>query len=172
PPINDLSYYGLLDIGFVLNASQYLPVTFIRESLSVFRQNEQQTTHNTHSHGGRVGFLAWVAYALAGWRDGHLSQQQAIHAIGIATQRVVHHFSEDPIVAGYFQILDTQAQSLDSLYAAFQGFWLRLLASHPGTASGAVTPVATRPASALPTDRSVAAARQQPATADASLAAH
>jgi hypothetical protein len=135
PPINDISYYGLLDIGFVLHASQHLPVTFIRESLSVFRQNDQQTTHNTHSHGGRVGFLAWVAYALAGWRDGHLSAEQAITAIGIATKRVVHHFSEDPIVAEYFQILDTQAQSLDSLYLAFQGFWLRMLASHPGTAA-------------------------------------
>lgn len=134
PPVDDLSYYALLDIGFLLNASQHLPVTFIRESLSVFRQNEQQTTHNTHSHGGRVGFLAWVAYALAGWRDGHLSPEQTISALGIATKRIVHHFSEDPIVAEYFQILDTQAQSLDSLYVAFRGFWLRLLASQPGTA--------------------------------------
>jgi hypothetical protein len=137
PPVDELTYYGLLDIGFVLNASQHLPVTFIRESLSVFRQNEQQTTHNTHSHGGRVGFLAWVAYALAGWRDGHLSPEQTIAAIGMATKRVVHHFSDDPVVAEYFQILDTQAQSLDSLYVAFCGFWLRLLATHPGTSPSA-----------------------------------
>lgn len=135
PPVADISYYGLLDIGFLLTAGQQLPVTFIREPLGVFRQNAQQTTHNTHSHGGRVGFLAWVAYALAGWRDGLLTPQQTVGAIGIATQRVVHHFSDDPIVAEYFQILDTQAQSLDSLYVAFKGFWLRLLASQPGTAA-------------------------------------
>jgi len=145
PPSDDLSYYGLLDIGFVLNASQHLPVTFIREYLSVFRQNEQQTTHSTHSHGGRVGFLVWVAYALAAWRDGHISPQTAVSAIGTATQRVVHHFSDDPIVAGYFDILDNKAASLDQLYVAFRDFWLNLLASNPGTSPA---PQATPPAKA------------------------
>jgi hypothetical protein len=140
PPADDISYYGLLDIGFVLNAGQHLPVTFIREYLGVFRQNAQQTTHATHSHGGRVGFLAWVAYALAGWRDGHLTLEQTVAAIGTATQRIVHHFSDDPIVAEYFQILDTKADSLNSLYVAFRDFWLRLLASQPGTAPTPMAP--------------------------------
>jgi hypothetical protein len=157
PPVSDLTYYGLLDIGFILQASQTLPVTFIRETLSVFRQNDQQTTHATHSHGGRVGFLVWVAYALAAWRDGHISPEQAISAIGVATQRVVHHFSDDPIVAEYFAILDTQAGSLDQLYLAFRGFWLRLLASNPGTAPAAA-------ASASPTS-TVAAPVGSPASA-------
>jgi hypothetical protein len=134
PPESDLSYYGLLDIGFLLNASQHLPVTFIRETLGVFRQNAQQTTNHTYSHGGRVGFLAWVAYALAGWRDGHLSPQQAVAGIGIATQRTMQHFGDDPVIAEYGHILDTQAQSLDSLYVAFREYWLKLLASQPGTA--------------------------------------
>jgi hypothetical protein len=142
PPVDDLSYYGLLDIGFALNAGQHLPVTFIREYLGVFRQNAQQTTHGTHTHGGRIGFLAWVAYALAAWRDGHLTVEQTVAAIGIATQRIVHHFSEDAIVAEYFQILDTKADSLNNLYIAFRDFWLRLLASNPGTAA-AVAQAAT-----------------------------
>ena len=58
-------------------------------------------------------------------------------AIGIATQRIVHHFSEDAIVAEYFQILDTKADSLNNLYIAFRDFWLRLLASNAGTAPAA-----------------------------------
>ncbi|RTL25572.1 MAG: glycosyltransferase family 2 protein [Burkholderiales bacterium] len=148
PPADDLSYYGLLDIGALLHASRQLPVTFIREYLGVFRQNDQQTTQQaTVSHGGRVGFLAWIAYALAAWRDGHISPETAVRAIGIATQRVVHHFSEDPVVAEYFHILDTQAGSLDQLYLAFKGFWLRLLASNPGTAPAApaTTPQAPQP---------------------------
>lgn len=163
PPVADISYYGLLDIGFLLTAGQQLPVTFIREPLSVFRQNDQQTTHGTHTHGGRVGFLAWVAYALAGWRDGLLPPEQAVRAIGIATQRVAHHFSEDPIVAEYFHILDTQAQSLDSLYAAFKGFWLRLLASNPGTA--AVPNLAIRAAEAPGMDATTSPAALEAADA-------
>lgn len=138
PPANDLSYYGLLDVGALLNASQHLPVTFIREYLGVFRQNEQQTTQQaTTSHGGRVGFLAWVTYALAAWRDGHISPETAIGAIGTATQRIVHHFSEDTVMAEYFHILDTQAGSMDQLYLAYRTFWLKLLASNPGTAPAA-----------------------------------
>ncbi len=133
PPVDDLSYYGLLDIGFLLNAAQTLPVTFIRESLGVFRQNKQQTTHATHTHGGRVGHLVWVAYALAAWRDGYLRPEQAMHAINIATQRIDYHFSKDPIVAEYFRIGETQTGSLESFYSAFRDYWLRLLASHPGT---------------------------------------
>jgi hypothetical protein len=151
PPSTDLSYYGLLDIGFVLNAARALPVTFIRESLSVFRQNPQQTTHGTHTHGGRVAFLAWVTYALAAWRDGHLPADLAVQAIGIATQRVEHHYAQDPIVAEYFHILETQATTLDGFYMAYRAFWLKLLASHPGTAplgrasnpTGNPTPTAT-----------------------------
>ncbi|TAK98361.1 MAG: glycosyltransferase family 2 protein [Aquabacterium sp.] len=141
PPAKDLSYYGLLDVGALLAASQHLPVTFIREYLGVFRQNEQQTTQvSTYSHGGRVGFLAWVTYALAAWRDGHINPETAIGAIGTATQRIVHHFSEDTVMAEYFHILDTQAGSLDQLYLAYRTFWLKLLASNPGTAAGLQEP--------------------------------
>jgi len=162
PPADDLSYYGLLDIGFVLNAGQHLPVTFIRESLSVFRQNAQQTTHGTHTHGGRIGFLAWVAYALAAWRDGHLTMEQTVAAIGTATQRIVHHFSEDPVVAEYFQILDTQADSINSLYLAFRDFWLRLLASNPGTSPALIADVAPSGDHAS-VDKALASAASAPA---------
>lgn len=150
PPANDLSYYGLLDVGALLSASQHLPVTFIREYLGVFRQNAQQTTQQaTSTHGGRVGFLAWVTYALAAWRDGLISPQTAISAIGVATQRIVHHFSQDPLMAGYFHLLDTKAGSLDELYMAYRDFWLSLLASAPGTAPAPVVATPAKPANAV-----------------------
>jgi hypothetical protein len=140
-PQDDLSYYGLMDIGFLLHAATHAPVTFIRDHLGVFRQHAGQTTQNVQSHGGRVGFLVWVTYALRAWRDGHLTAQQTAHALGEATRRIEQHFHGDPIVAEYFHILENQASSLDALYTAYRGFWLRLLASHPGTAP---TPVATQ----------------------------
>lgn len=150
PPANDLSYYGLLDVGALLHASQHLPVTFIREYLGVFRQNDQQTTQQaTTTHGGRVGFLAWVTYALAAWRDGLISPQTAISAIGVATQRIVHHFSQDPVMAGYFHLLDNKAGSLDELYLAYRDFWLSLLASAPGTAPAPVVATPAKPANAV-----------------------
>lgn len=162
PPVGDLSYYGLLDIGFVLNAARSLPVTFIRESLGVFRQNAQQTTHATHTHGGRVGHLVWVAYALAAWRDGYLTADQTIAAIGIATQRIAYHFSQDKIVAEYFTILDTKSGSLDNFYSAFRDYWLRLLASHPGTAPTWAAASTTEPISVASPGEAPAAPNPEP----------
>ena len=135
PPINDLSYYGLLDVGMVLNASLHLPVTFIRESLSVFRQNAQQTTRTLAktTHGGRVSFLAWVTYALAAWRDGILPASAAIQGIGLATRRMKHHFAGTSDMDAYFEVLQGNAGSLEQLYDAYRDYWLKLLASHPGT---------------------------------------
>jgi hypothetical protein len=135
PPSQDLSYYALLDIGALLAASEHQPVTVIREYLSVFRQHEQQTTQQmtSGSHGGRIGFLAWITYALAAWRDGLIEPALAVQAIGIATRRIVQHFPDSPEMAPFFHILDTQATSLDQLYLAYRDFWLQLLASHPGT---------------------------------------
>ena len=142
-PVVDLNYYGLMDIGTLLQASVAEPVTFIREYLGVFRQNAQQTTQSaaTSTHGGRVGFLAWVTYALAAWRDGHISGEKAVQAIGIATRRIVHHFSESPEMAPYFALLERNAGSLDQFYDGYRQFWLALLASHPGTSPGTGQPL-------------------------------
>jgi hypothetical protein len=155
PPAEDLSYYALLDIGALLTASEAQPVTVIREYLSVFRQHEQQTTQQmtSGSHGGRIGFLAWITYALAAWRDGLIEPTVAVKAIGIATRRIVQHFPDSPEMAPFFHILDTQANSLDQLYLAYRSFWLQLLASQPGT-----SPALTRAPVVMPAGTGAATA--------------
>lgn len=131
PPTQDLSYYGLLDIGFILSAGEHLPVTFIREPLSVFRQNAQQTTHNTLTPLDSIGHLAWVAYALLAWRNGRLSAADTLEAIGVATQRTHKLFGHAPFLLPYYEALTMHSQSLDALSEAFCTFWLNLIDSIP-----------------------------------------
>lgn len=138
PNKGEISYYGLQDIGFLLNASQSLPVTFIREYLSVFRQNAHQSTRRaTFTHDGRIDYISWVTLALTAWRGNRINAVTATKSIGIATQRINHLFSEDDVFEEYFAILDYHSSTLEELYSAYQGFWLRLLQSDRGTAPNA-----------------------------------
>jgi hypothetical protein len=150
PPADGVSYYGLLDIGLLLDASRHLPIAFIHDHLSVFRQNPQQTTHNVKSHGGRVAFLCWVTYALAAWKEQRISAAQAVQAVGIATRRIIAHYADDEIMAGYLDLLEKNSSGLEQLHAAFAPFWTRLLASNIGT----------RPSTAQPDSAAAGSARE------------
>ena len=133
PSAQGLNYYGLLDIGFLLEASRHMPLACVREHLGVFRQHPQQTTHNRRSHGARIAFLAWIAYALAGWREGRIDAAQAVNAIALASHRALQHMADDEVVLEYLTLLERHSNDLGALCAAFTGFWHRLLASQPAT---------------------------------------
>ena len=142
PPAQGLNYYGLLDIGFALEASRHMPLALIREHLGVFRQHPQQTTHNVGTHGARIAFLAWIAYALAAWREGRIDAAQAVHAVAVASQRSLQHLADDPWVAEYLSLVEAHNRSLDDLHDAFAAFWGRLLGAHPATCPAAARPTA------------------------------
>ena len=133
PSAHGLNYYGLLDIGFLLEASRHMPLACVREHLGVFRQHAQQTTHNRRSHGARIAFLAWIAYALAAWQEGRIDAAQAVNAIALASHRALQHLVDDEVVLEYLALLERHSNDLDALCAAFTGFWHRLLASQPAT---------------------------------------
>ena len=133
PPEQGLSYYALLDIGATLEVAKRLPVAFLPDHLGVFRQHAEQTTHNRRSHGGRIGFLAWVTYALAAWREQRITAQQAAQAIAIATRRILRHFEGDEVMAEYLELLERDAHDLQRLHGSYTAFWTRLLASHAAT---------------------------------------
>lgn len=134
PPAQGLNYYGLLDLGMVLEAAGHAPVAYLPDHLSVFRQNPQQTTHNVHSHGGHIMFLSWVAYALVAWQQGHLSPPQAAQAIDTATRRIVQQFGDtDPVMNEYLTLLEHHRTGLDGLHTKFGSFWRHLMASQSAT---------------------------------------
>lgn len=135
PPVDRLSYYGLLDISAVLEAVCHQPMVFVRDHLSVFRQHAQQTTHTVGQHGHRVAMLVWAACALHAWQQQRISAQDAVQAITTTVRRCLDLYGEgDEVMNRFYELVQRDGGSLDGLHAAFTRFWLALLATHPGTA--------------------------------------
>jgi hypothetical protein len=135
PPAERLNYYGLLDIGAVLEAVGAGSMVFVRDHLSVFRQHAQQTTRGIGSHGHRVAMLVWATYALHAWQQQRIDARDAVQAISITVKRCLEAYGEDdPVMNQFFEIVQREGRSLAGLHLAYSRFWLALLASHPGTA--------------------------------------
>jgi hypothetical protein len=148
-PKGEMSYFGLMDIGTLLSIATQHPIAFVREPMGVFRQHAQQSTHQARSHGGRLAFIAWIAYALVAWREGRITPQQTVQAIGIATQRCIQHLKDDPVLGEMLALLEQHAADLTQFHAAFSRFWLGFLAGHPATCPAAdVAAVTDQPAAA------------------------
>jgi hypothetical protein len=136
-----MNYFGWPDVGYLLEASQTLPVVVLRDHLSVFRQHPAQTTHHMQHHGGRVSSLAWAANALHAWKTGQISHVQAVqaitHTVGICLKR---YGEDDEVMDRFFDIVQQHGRQMDALYQHFEQFWRRLLASHASTAPAGVFP--------------------------------
>lgn len=133
PPADGVSYFGLPDIGTLLNAATHAPIMVLRDHLGGFRQHAGQTTANTQSINLKVAFLAWVAFALKARQDGHIDAAATVRAVAIATQRCLHHYATDPLMQGYFQIVRNDLADLLRFEAAFAAFWRALLHACPDT---------------------------------------
>jgi hypothetical protein len=135
PPVDDLSYYGWLDVGFVLTAVQKAPLVIVRDHLGIFRQHASQTTHHMATGIGRVSSMAWVTTALLAWREGRISRADVVTAITWNVRECLNRFGEDdPVMNEFFDLIQAHGGNLERLHAAYKPFWLRVLASHPATA--------------------------------------
>jgi len=135
PPVDDLSYYGWLDVGFVLTAVQKAPLVIVRDHLGIFRQHAAQTTHHMNTSIGRVSSMAWVTTALHAWREGRITPADVVTAVKWNVRECLERFGEDdPVMNEFFDLIQHHGGNLERLHAAYKPFWLRVLASHPATA--------------------------------------
>jgi len=126
-----LSYYGLGDIGLLLDVSRKAPVAVIRDHLSGFRSSAQQSSAQLKSFPVKCGHLAWIALALAAWREGRITAQQTVQSLGIALQRSAHQYSGDEQIEPFFAIIEANAHDLESLSTAFESHWTQFLEGQP-----------------------------------------
>ena len=127
--MHGLSYYGLADIGVLLDVACHAPVAFIRDHLGGFRSHPQQTTHNRKSFALKCGYVAWVALALAGWRSGHLSAEQTQASLAISVGQCMNQFASDASLSEFFGITIANARNLASFDEHFAVWWARILAT-------------------------------------------
>jgi hypothetical protein len=133
--IGTYSYYGLTDIGLLLDASRETSLVVIRDHLSGFRSHPQQTSAQLQSFEIKCGHLAWMSLCFAAWREGRVSSQQAVQSLGIALRRSAHLYADDAEIEPFFSLIRSHGHDLDSLANAFNSFWAAFLESHPYSSS-------------------------------------
>jgi hypothetical protein len=125
--IGGLSYYGLADIGVLLDVAQETPIGFIHDHLGVFRSHPAQSTAARGSHGLRAGYLAWAALALGAHRIGRLDDAAARRALQRLAALTREPYAGEATFTEFFALLDRHENDLDSLHAHFAPYWQRLL---------------------------------------------
>ncbi|MCG3189078.1 MAG: hypothetical protein LKCHEGNO_01321 [Burkholderiaceae bacterium] len=128
--IGDLSYYGLADIGVLLDVSEQASIAFLRDHLSGFRSHPQQSTAQTQSHGLKCGYLAWVALALGAHGVGRIDEAQLQSALAITFRNISQRYASDPAFADFFALMQAHAARPADLRSAFARWWHQLLQSH------------------------------------------
>lgn len=151
-----LSYYGLSDVGTLLNVSRQAPIAFIRDHLSGFRTNPQQSSSNLKSFAIKCGHLAWTALALAARRDGRITDEQAFGSLAIGVSRCFQTYGSEPSMASFFELITSHAADLTALDRAFADYWERFLASDPDSL----------PLASMPPQQKTALPSSEPALAD------
>jgi hypothetical protein len=149
PPADGLSYYGLMDIGAVIEAVKIAPAVFIRNHQSLFRQHDEQSTRSVGTHSHRIAMLVWAAMALHAWQEQRLSAQEAVQGVSLTVRRCLALYGKgDTVMDTFYGLVQQQGTSLPQLHQAFTHFWLTLLASHPSTTAAAEQPASAAPAAA------------------------
>jgi hypothetical protein len=129
--IAGLSYYGLGDIGLLLDVSRQAPVAVIRDHLSGFRSNPLQNSAQIQSFAMKCAHLAWIALAFAALREGRITPQQTVQSLGIIVQQSAHVYSGDEQIERFFAVMEANDQDLESMSIAFESHWTRFLESQP-----------------------------------------
>jgi len=134
--IGGLSYYGLGDIGTLIDVAQELPIGFLQDHLSLFRSHPGQRTAQRASHGLQCGYLAWVALALGTQAVGAISSAQAAQAVSRTVRLCTQHYADEPVFSELFALVKANGEQGAALHTAFGTYWQRLLQTNADSCVG------------------------------------
>ena len=126
--MEDIAYYGLGDVGLLLEISLYAKVAIIKNYLGGFRQNAQQNTVNYDSPVFKCGTVAWVALALASYKLGKISAQQLQQTVQLIQGAVNARFQQSADMQGFIKLFNTHAPDSAAFEQTFLPLWQQLLA--------------------------------------------
>lgn len=133
--MGDFSYYGLGDVGVLLDISRLAPIAVVRDHLSGFRSNPHQSSAQLGSFGLKCGHLAWAALALAAWDDRMISHHEVIQSLRITHQRARSLYNDDSQINSLLDLIAQAESGLDLVSHAFKIQWAEFLESHPDSRS-------------------------------------
>lgn len=123
-----IAYYGLGDVGLLLEISLHSKVAVIKNYLGGFRQNTQQNTVNYNSPVFKCGTVAWVALALASYKLGKIGTQQLQQTVQLTQGAVSARFLQSTDMQGFIQLFNTYAADSAAFEQSFLPLWQQLLA--------------------------------------------
>lgn len=123
-----IAYYGLGDVGLLLEISLHSKVAVIKNYLGGFRQNTQQNTVNYDSPVFKCGTVAWVALALASYKLGKIGIQQLQQTVQLIQDAVSARFLQSTDMQGFIQLFNTHAADSAAFEQSFLPLWQQLLA--------------------------------------------
>lgn len=142
--LNGISYYGLGDVGLLLQGSLLSNTAVIKEHLGVFRMNPHQNTGNFSSISFRCAYLAWIALALSSYELGKIDVIQAKRAIDKISAVINHHFEGVDQMLDFVRLQESCEVGSEHYKLSFCKIWDEILNQDSGwvTANNlALTPI-------------------------------
>jgi glycosyltransferase involved in cell wall biosynthesis len=133
PPAAGPSYFGLPDIGLLLDAKDIGPIAVVRRALGGFRQHPDQSTGNVNSLSLKIAHLAWVSFALRARQERHLNDDETRTAIALAIRRCLGVYGADSTMRPFYELVRDNLMDLDLLEGAFSAAWGALLDANADT---------------------------------------
>ncbi len=125
--MENIPYYGLGDIGLLLEISLHTRIAVIKNYLGGFRQNPQQNSANHQSIIFKCGVVAWVAIALASFKLGQISAQQYQQTVNKTLYVLNGRFQQSADVLEFIKLFSTHAAGSIEFEKGFLPLWQHMV---------------------------------------------
>ena len=142
--LENIAYYGLGDIGTILEASLHGELVLIKEYLGAFRQHETQFSSQQHSKVFQCGVIAWVALALGAYRAQQINANTLQLVVHSVCKGLIQRYSNDPQIYKIIQCLSTNEASGDQFSNEFNQHWENFIVCQDWLAAHSLPKVATK----------------------------
>lgn len=121
--LGDIPYYGLGDIGVMLEIGIDHQVVFIKEHLSVFRQHGSQHTQSQHSHVFKCGLLAWISLAISSYQLEKINDSELHRNIDYIFNLMNKHYQQDDDIQAFLILEKDFRNNWSKFNEGFLRFW-------------------------------------------------
>lgn len=123
----DIPYYGLGDIGVLLDIAMQQPVVLVKEYLGAFRQHGSQHSVNYESRVFKCGLVAWVALALGAYKLGQLPAQVLQQVVARMHSILTTRYANSSDMQGLIRLFENEPVDSPRFEQGFQTEWGALL---------------------------------------------
>ncbi len=123
----DIPYYGLGDIGVLLEIALQQQVVLVKEYLGAFRQHGNQHSVNYESRVFKCGLVAWVALALGAYKLDRIPAELLQRVVSRMHRIMASRYAAGGDMQALMTLFASESASSPSFEQAFRAAWEELL---------------------------------------------